>query len=215
MIDNSSIQENLSKPLNAKHVSTRKGAGDRTLSYIEWHHACREANSIFGFGGWSSETLEMQVLCDEKHETSGKWIVAYRAKCRVSALGVSFDGYGYGEGKDSSRGQAHESALKEAESDAEKRALRHFGDRFGLALYDKEQAHVEDEKPAPPKYPGAGAYLKDFGLSAEEVKAFRNRCQALGREWGEVALTLKARGITKESFSDSVEEELGEKKDGI
>jgi hypothetical protein len=39
-------------------------------------------------------------------------------------------------------GQAHESALKEAETDAMKRALMTFGNPFGLALYDKAQRQV-------------------------------------------------------------------------
>jgi hypothetical protein len=38
-----------------------------------------------------------------------------------------------------SDGEKHESAIKEAESDARKRALMQFGDQFGLSLYDKEQ----------------------------------------------------------------------------
>ncbi len=39
-------------------------------------------------------------------------------------------------------GQAHQSALKEAETDAMKRALMTFGNPFGLALYDKRQREV-------------------------------------------------------------------------
>jgi hypothetical protein len=39
-------------------------------------------------------------------------------------------------------GEAHENALKEAETDATKRALTTFGNLFGLALYDKAQAGV-------------------------------------------------------------------------
>ena len=42
----------------------------------------------------------------------------------------------------STLGEAHESALKEAETDAMKRALATFGNLFGLALYDKEQSGV-------------------------------------------------------------------------
>ncbi|MEB3360517.1 MAG: Rad52/Rad22 family DNA repair protein [Synechococcaceae cyanobacterium] len=38
--------------------------------------------------------------------------------------------------------QAHESALKEAETDAMKRALMTFGNPFGLALHDKAQRQV-------------------------------------------------------------------------
>lgn len=37
---------------------------------------------------------------------------------------------------------AHESAIKEAVTDALKRGLRSFGNPFGLALYDKSRASV-------------------------------------------------------------------------
>jgi hypothetical protein len=41
-------------------------------------------------------------------------------------------------------GDAHDSAMKEAVTDALKRALRSFGWPFGLALYDKSGAHIAD-----------------------------------------------------------------------
>jgi hypothetical protein len=52
------------------------------------------------------------------------------------------EGSGAGHGIDADLGQAHESALKEAETDAMKRALMTFGNPFGLALYDKQQRQV-------------------------------------------------------------------------
>ena len=52
------------------------------------------------------------------------------------------EGSGAGHGIDVDLGQAHESALKEAETDAMKRALMTFGNPFGLALYDKAQRQV-------------------------------------------------------------------------
>jgi hypothetical protein len=52
------------------------------------------------------------------------------------------EGSGAGHGIDADLGQAHESALKEAETDAMKRALMTFGNPFGLALYDKQQREV-------------------------------------------------------------------------
>jgi hypothetical protein len=52
------------------------------------------------------------------------------------------EGSGAGHGIDVDLGQAHESALKEAETDAMKRALMTFGNPFGLALYDKQQREV-------------------------------------------------------------------------
>jgi len=52
------------------------------------------------------------------------------------------EGSGAGHGIDVDLGQAHESAIKEAETDAMKRALMTFGNPFGLALYDKQQRQV-------------------------------------------------------------------------
>ena len=44
-------------------------------------------------------------------------------------------------------GQAHESAIKEAETDAMKRALVTFGGRFGLSLYDRHQRPMGGASP--------------------------------------------------------------------
>jgi recombination DNA repair RAD52 pathway protein len=61
---------------------------------------------------------------------------------RVIVGDVIRDGMGSGHGIDADCGLAHESAIKEAETDAMKRALMTFGNPFGLALYDKEQRQV-------------------------------------------------------------------------
>src|SRR5262249_34173531 len=61
------------------------------------------------------------------------------------------EGSGMGEGGAITPGKAHELALKGAETDATKRALATFGNPFGLALYDREQASVRkprNERPA-------------------------------------------------------------------
>jgi Rad52/22 family double-strand break repair protein len=49
---------------------------------------------------------------------------------------------GSGHGLAPTVGDAHESAIKEAETDATKRALVTFGNPFGLALYDPEHRGV-------------------------------------------------------------------------
>ena len=144
------------KELNAQlirsNVKERKQAG-RSLSYIEGWHAIAEANRIFGFGDWTRETLEMRSV-SEQHRMIGPqqkpgWGVSYVAKVRVTVHGVVREGYGTGHGIDVDLGLAHESAIKEAETDAMKRALMTFGNPFGLALYDKEQANVCNEPPVP------------------------------------------------------------------
>ena len=53
------------------------------------------------------------------------------------------EGTGAGHGIDTDLGLAHESAIKEAETDAMKRALMTFGNPFGLALYDKSLSQVK------------------------------------------------------------------------
>jgi recombination DNA repair RAD52 pathway protein len=54
---------------------------------------------------------------------------------------------GVGNGKPENEGDVIESAVKEAETDALKRALRTFGNTFGLALYEKDAAKRQIERP--------------------------------------------------------------------
>jgi DNA recombination protein Rad52 len=134
----------LDQPLQSKHVSQRKGAGNFQLSYLEGHHMIREANRIFGFDGWSRETVDVRIVVE--HTKAERHGVTYTARVRITIGGLEDrivrEGSGVGHGIDRSLGQAHEAALKEAETDAMKRALMTFGDQFGLALYDKNQEHV-------------------------------------------------------------------------
>jgi DNA repair and recombination protein RAD52 len=141
----------LTAPLNREHVKSRTQGGS-SVSYIEAYHAENEANRIFGFDAWDRETWP-ELIGEREHE--GKWRVYYRAKVRITVRTptggkVIREGCGYGSGIDRDIGQAHESALKEAESDAEKRALKTFGNPFGQALYDKSQANVASAPPPPP-----------------------------------------------------------------
>jgi len=145
----------LAKPLNRIHVKTRE-QGKSTLSYIESWHAIAEANRIFGFDAWDSHTVECRCVAEHErkigrgqYERDG-WGVTYIAKVCVKVGGIEREGMGSGHGIDVDLGLAHESAIKEAESDARKRALMTFGNQFGLALYDKAQANVSDgiEEPA-------------------------------------------------------------------
>jgi DNA recombination protein Rad52 len=139
----------LGAPLSRDAVKTREQGG-RTLSFVEGWHVIAEANRIFGFDGWSSETIELRCVA-EAERVIGKpprpgHGVTYTAKVRITVLsGLTREGTGAGHGIDSDLGQAHESAIKEAETDARKRALMTFGNPFGLALYDKQQTHVVDE----------------------------------------------------------------------
>lgn len=147
-------KSSLSAALSKANVKSRSQSG-RSLSYVESWHVIAEANRIFGFDGWTSETIELRLVSERERKIGQAqkdgWSVSYVAKVRVTAFAgdtlVTREGVGAGHGIDVDLGQAHESAAKEAESDARKRALMTFGNPFGLALYDKEQTNVSDEPP--------------------------------------------------------------------
>ena len=139
-----SIINELQKPLDAGVVKQRDQAG-RSLSYIESWWAISEANRIFGHLNWRRSTFNVNMVQCEQKGDKGLWYVSYTAMCTINVEGVNRDGTGFGQGIDRDLGKAHESAIKEAESDAMKRELMTFGNPFGLALYDKEQRNVVSE----------------------------------------------------------------------
>lgn len=173
----------LSAPLNKQHVKSRSQSG-RNLSYIEGWWAIAEANRIFGYDGWARETVRVDKVSEyERQLKSGMgWSVSYVAKVKVTVGGIIREGIGAGHGMDKDLGLAHESAIKEAETDAMKRAFMTFGNPFGLALYDKTQAMVTDEPSEPPDGheffditgdPGAKTY-KTNGTTPKALAARQN-----------------------------------------
>ncbi len=174
----------LAAPLDRKNVKTRSQSG-RELSYIEGWKAIEEANRIFGFDGWDRETVELRCVAEgpRKLKSGDGFSATYIAKVRVTVGGIVRDGCGTGHGMDRDLGAAHESALKEAETDAMKRAMMTFGYPFGLALYDKTQEHVGDGTPVPDEEwgsrDGVNVYrilthiLKNHVTQASDVFQFR------------------------------------------
>ena len=133
----------LKAKLDPRYIRTRNANG-ATLSYVEGWHAIAEANRIFGFDAWDRRTVS--TACVWSGQSGQVYAAAYTARVRVSVRAgdvvIVREGSGTGEGRASTPGQAHELALKGAETDATKRALATFGNPFGLALYDRERAGV-------------------------------------------------------------------------
>ena len=139
----------LSQPIDKSKVSFRDGnkSGSFQLAYVESWHVIKEANRIFGFDGWSSETIDLKLVSESK-DSYNNTIISYVAKVRVTVGDVVKEGIGSGHGRGKGiDGEKHESAAKEAESDARKRALMQFGDQFGLSLYDKDKNWQKQEQP--------------------------------------------------------------------
>jgi DNA recombination protein Rad52 len=116
------------------------------LAYLESWYVINEANRIFGFDGWSSETIQLDCV------QSDEFCVTYIAKVRVTVGDVIREGVGAGHGKGErvNLGDKHESAVKEAESDARKRAFMQFGSQLGLSLYDRSKAWKNTKKDRTP-----------------------------------------------------------------
>ena len=140
----------LSAPLDRANVRQRE-QGRSKVHYLEGWQVIAEANRIFGFDGWQRQTIAVRCVAQAERligrEQKPGWGVTYTARVRVTVTAGGLaplirEGSGAGHGIDLDLGQAHESALKEAETDAMKRALMTFGNPFGLALYDKAQRQV-------------------------------------------------------------------------
>lgn len=136
------IKQKLQLDLDRRFVKQREGGGGKMLDYIDNHYAISMANEIFDFD-WCSETLKLEHIATVDFvDKFGKVKknVGYRAIVRVTVDGVWKDGSGYGDGIDTNEIKAHELALKEAETDARKRALMQFGNPLGLELYGKDSS---------------------------------------------------------------------------
>ena len=137
--------EQLNQPIDPKVVDYRQ-QGSMQLAYLPSWYVLNEANRIFGFDGWQSETVQLDCV------QSDEFCVTYIAKVRVTIGDVIREGVGagHGKGKSVNLGDKHESAVKEAESDARKRAFMQFGSQFGLSLYDRTKAWKNPKKDRTP-----------------------------------------------------------------
>jgi DNA recombination protein Rad52 len=137
----------LKAKLDPRYVRTRNSNGS-TLSYVEGWHAIAEANRIFGYEAWDRRTVSASCVWTEAK--TGTYRAVYTAKVRITVrageVKVVREGSGTCEATAATAGQAHELALKGAETDATKRALATFGNPFGLALYDREQNGVRKQR---------------------------------------------------------------------
>jgi DNA recombination protein Rad52 len=171
----------LKAKLDPRYIRTRNSNGC-TLSYVEGWHAIAEANRIFGYEAWDRRTVSASSVWTEAK--AGIYRAVYTAKVRITVrageVKVVREGSGTCEASAATAGQAHELALKGAETDATKRALATFGNPFGLALYDPEQNGVRKQRGASKMYSGpwvlrsaTGSVVSSHDMSTAFVAALR------------------------------------------
>lgn len=114
--------------------------GEREFRYIKTSTAINIANFIFGFGGWSTQVLNLEPMRNSQDR-----ILGYSATLRLTLHqnGVHYEDVGTCSLEDNSQDgrvpdhfNAHQIARKGAVSDALKRCLRHLGPMFGNDLYE-------------------------------------------------------------------------------
>lgn len=140
----------LLKPIDKSRVS-KDGKG---FAHVEAWDIRRTMNRIFGFGQWSARVDQMELV--NEREVQGKdgktrWNVIYRARCTVEIGdymhgGASYTEWAAGDATNPTLADAHDQAIKTAESQAFKRCAVNLGDQFGLSLYrnGSTEATVKD-----------------------------------------------------------------------
>jgi len=183
----------LNQKINPSNVTFRPGGGGQKLAYVESWHVIQEANRIFGFDGWSSETLDTFLVSEDPK------CISYIARVRITVGDIVREGTGAGHGRMGSIGDKYESAVKEAESDARKRALMSFGDQFGLSLYDKDKAWLEEETKTKD--------VSDKPIDLTEGEKFIKECEAfIKRPGSKDKLGLLKKNISKRFESKAITE---------
>lgn len=132
----------LEEKLDAALIANRK-QGSQTLSYLEAVDVIRAANKVFGQGnwGWQADGLPVKVASGLRQARDNnpptEWAVwAVNGKLVIDGC-VVMTGTGAAV-QASGAPESIETAIKAADTDAMKRALKNYGDQFGLVLYDKE-----------------------------------------------------------------------------
>lgn len=128
-------------------IHQRKAGRDGSVPYLEGFEVLFQANRIFGFGNWGYEAAPPYVIGDgsrvdfQTGAIKGSWEL-WACQVRVTVRGengecitVTDVGTCTRDGLESDA--SLDMAVKGAVTDGIKRALRAYGNQFGLALYDK------------------------------------------------------------------------------
>lgn len=149
------LQSRLEKQLGPEYISSRPGPGGQKVHYIAGEKCIQLANEVFGFNGWSSSIMNIQVDYVDEDPVTRKVSLGLSVIVRVTLRdGTYHEDIGYGEVENcKGKGAAFHKAKKEGTTDALKRALRNFGNVLGNCIYDKMYlSKVMKVKTATPKW---------------------------------------------------------------
>lgn len=152
--------EQLLKGINPNRVASRRGGGGKSLAYVETFDIKAHLIRIFGFAEWSWDVLTAEcAYAIAPTDGERNWRVGYRVigRLTIHQTGATYTEAAVGMANLPDPGEAHDMAIKTAESDALKRAAICLGDQFGLSLYKNGQT--------------APVVIATIGTASEEVSA--------------------------------------------
>jgi len=192
----------LAEPLDPALISERGARDGRLLQYIEGWAAINQANRIFGHDGWGGEVVGEVIyrpmsLADPATDTPLA-VGMYTAAVRVTVRGCparSDVGCAFVAGETP---EAHEAAYKGAVTDALKRALRHFGDQFGLRLYERRNV-IDAGSP-----PVSDARLEEMRRKVLELSERLGVEEIEARSWAEERYHKPLDQLGEQPLADAV-----------
>jgi len=139
-----SLRKNQTDQLLKGINPSRVGKDGKGFAHLEAWDVRAHLIRIFGFANWSAELVDMEPIFETCTEKDGKtrWTVAYRATMRLTIFTGGMEDAVYTEAavgdsqNNPNRADAHDMAIKTAESQAFKRCAINLGDQFGLSLYN-------------------------------------------------------------------------------
>lgn len=148
------LQAKLNQRLGPEYLSQRPGpGGGKKLTYIEGWKLVDLANEVFGFNGWSTTIVRLDVDFLDCSPDGTRFNAGVSCVVRVTLRDGAFhEDIGYGSAENARQKHAAlEKGKKEAVTDATKRALKNFGKLLGNCTYDHQYSTnaLKVSNPAP------------------------------------------------------------------
>ncbi len=205
--------EKLEAPLDASLIKQRPDGKKYLKGSTEFDHA----NRIFGYGRWGYKVISrtLQKVYDLDDKVVGLY---FYVEVELYVAGAAFPFYGDGgQSVVQYAPQGYENAAKGATTDAVKRALRHYGDQFGLCLYNEDslvdagdgvlttvkqynpkqqqgtQKRIVEAQNTPKQLPAPATPAQPTSINkAPSVKALRKKCDEMfgDGQWDAVLMIL-------------------------
>ena len=181
------------------------------MHYLAAEKCIQLANEVFGFNGWSSQIMDIQVDFVDENATTLKVSLGLSVIMRVTLRDGTFHediGYGHIENC-KGKAAAFEKAKKEGTTDGLKRALKNFGNVLGNCIYDKEYLQkVTKVKVPPSKWDVTNLHRhSDYVIKKEpETPKVEEKSQTISQN-----VTQQVGGGVTLSTEESMEDEFGGK----